>query len=1511
MRLVSSPIIDYYTREYIDNQFSTVSGSIITYVDQRDNSVIAYVNSVSGSLVTYVDARYASLYDQIVSTSGNIISYVDQRDNYLLGNITTTSGDIINWVVGRDYVTAAQLTTTSGDIVSQIGAGGVTLEQLTTTSGDIVAQIGESSATTLSGIGGINTALNGGIWYIDPYGATIPVATVSGVSISGTGGMVCTFYPTTSGEGYWLIDGSNFSAGINLEYTTVMGTAGSGNGIFWGEAQFTGLTGTSIYHGLGNVDHSVLITPSDTTDFDQTSSAMIGEVYVKKFSDYDTVYTTGSGSLGQKFSWMVVQGWPYPIENKSNLWVPLSITPTSSGSVFGAGQDTGLQITVSGAGSYILMYTVGVQVNSSVGSSYGYVWLEDNYYVVPKSHSRIGSSGSLFNGVYQHVTNSVHIDQSHTRTYRLCAAKDNVQTPTSMYLSGGVTFSGGAQAETSSNLMLVPVALMGQSSGTSGGSGGGTTLIGAGGIATDYQEDTGVWVVDGSSVIGPGGIMYTVGSGAGISYGFATFSGMDGSKIYHNLGGHIHSTIITPGYPLDTPPSVEDISAVGNIYVVNGPNEDTVYNTGNAGLAFSWVSSRGLPYYSSIADHLDEIYTVTASSVQPTFGQGQDIGLSFSLPPGAWNLCYNLSYSMDSEATGKDRAWVWVETATGILNRSVKELSVWSPLQSSVVQHASHMIQITPSLSSDYTLKISKDSNFLPDNLYVLGNTTSSGSSSSFIAIPAYANGYFGSQPVTSSGSPQSQLIGSNYIQTDFDIETNTWNVEGTSVSGTRGITVSLQDRTWVVDGSGLIVSTSGIWMQGSDNHLSSTVPITSSVTQPTYQAGQDTGLHIDVTPGNWAIVYSVSYQMDSEATGPIGGFTWLEDGYSLVNNSELKLHSFAPMMSPTVLNATSVINYTTQYPVTLKLCAAKNSALPPDNFYLLDGPTASGSNCNIALIPSATLSGSTDPLLFTISGVGGVTASYANGEWTIDATYLQNLRNAWDSVYSGVYSTAKTGSIVYTITVTSGVVSATGGAGSDTGLNVTVGSGTWNIWWQTSYKLLSDVAGQYSGYTWLENDTMQVVSGSVSYVSTFAPIESSIRKSISNMVTVSTETPVNYRICAAKDLNYLAEYFYIYGGSAAEPGSKITAWSPEVYASSIDLGVNNITNNNTFTTQNIDSRVYNSVSGIDNLSSTTDGVQITGLLTVTGTHGTSTKVDDQGVTWPNEPRILGLSNLVKTINGGRLDLVSASQIDWNPVQHNVIGLYNGSAWELVSPSGTVSLLSSLVQTTISGTAITYDVNYDVYANYLSSDNFSLVVQDWATSSGGGARFSPPTRFQGVLVYDLTADGVKRRYLGTIRLYNTGGGVAGYADQKDKRFIMNYYNKVRKTFGKNNPYSSNTSIASSTSAWRRWNNSATDWFIEFLSDGINATRLTSNLYLENGTWRMHAFSIDSLTTLAPECMVPRGTGADNVSCVWTYTSSEGYHYVYPISRAAGNNEYYWYSSGSDQIYSNVDGEILC
>jgi hypothetical protein len=276
-----------------------------------------------------------------------------------------------------------------------------------------------------------------------------------------------------------------------------------------------------------------------------------------------------------------------------------------------------------------------------------------------------------------------------------------------------------------------------------------------------------------------------------------------------------------------------------------------------------------------------------------------------------------------------------------------------------------------------------------------------------------------------------------------------------------------------------------------------------------------------------------------------------------------------------------------------------------------------------------------------------------------------------------------------------------------------------------------------------------------------------------------------------------------------------------------------------------------------------------------------------------------------KNVVGGRLERTSDTVLTWSYFLSDSIGLFDGSVWIIVTPSTNPTL--SNTATDLNGVTLTYDKNYDIFAQYSSGTAFTLVAKQW---SGDTSRGYTLYRKDGIYVYDSSADGVKRRWLGTIRLRNNGG-VASFTDQKDKRFINNFYNKQRKTFGKSNPYSSNTSIATSTSAWRRWNNN-TDWLIEIVSDGINAIRLSSNLYMEAGTAGAAPFGLDSTSTVASDCGIGRSNFTGNRIQNWESILTEGYHYIYPLSGGTSGNEYYYYTSGViDAIRSTVDGSCFC
>jgi len=145
--------------------------------------------------------------------------------------------------------------------------------------------------------------------------------------------------------------------------------------------------------------------------------------------------------------------------------------------------------------------------------------------------------------------------------------------------------------------------------------------------------------------------------------------------------------------------------------------------------------------------------------------------------------------------------------------------------------------------------------------------------------------------------------------------------------------------------------------------------------------------------------------------------------------------------------------------------------------------------------------------------------------------------------------------------------------------------------------------------------------------------------------------------------------------------------------------------------------------------------------------------------------------SIARTTNGGRLEYVSTTSLEWQPHTNGSIGLYNGLNWVICTPSTNPSLANNA--TTISGAALTYDKNYDIFARYISETSLTLEAQEWATNTG---RYTVPSRFQGILVENSTTDlGRQRRFLGTVRLINSSG--AKFVDSETRRYVSNYYNR--------------------------------------------------------------------------------------------------------------------------------------
>lgn len=137
----------------------------------------------------------------------------------------------------------------------------------------------------------------------------------------------------------------------------------------------------------------------------------------------------------------------------------------------------------------------------------------------------------------------------------------------------------------------------------------------------------------------------------------------------------------------------------------------------------------------------------------------------------------------------------------------------------------------------------------------------------------------------------------------------------------------------------------------------------------------------------------------------------------------------------------------------------------------------------------------------------------------------------------------------------------------------------------------------------------------------------------------------------------------------------------------------------------------------------------------------------------------------------------------FTPYKGNRISLYDGSSvWR--------TLTFTELSLDISG--YTADKNYDIWA-YNNSGTVALDSTVWTNDT---TRATALAMQDGVYV---KTGATTRRYLGTIRITATTGQCE---DSVTKRYVWNYYNRVRKEFTK----TSTASHSYNTAAFRAWNN---------------------------------------------------------------------------------------------------------
>jgi hypothetical protein len=1393
---------------------------------------------------------------RFTALSGSLIVYIDQQDLALYDQLTTTSGDLLAWVQEQGYVTELKLTTTSGDLVAQIPS----LTGYATESWASSTFIDTIEMTTISGdlIAQIPV---GGVSYeqlVTTSGDV--VAQIPSLGGYATESWVSETFPTienlttTSGD---IVAQIGESGGVSLEQLTTT----SGDIVI----QIPSLAGyaTESWVNLGFVAPAQLTTTSgDIVEQIPSLAGYATESWANSNFIDNAEMTTTSGDIVDQI--------PSLTGYATEIWVAAGyidnteITTISGDLVaqMGTGSVTEEQLT-----------TTSGDIVSQIPSLANYI---TSFVLTTASGDIVSQIPSLAGYATESWVNLGFI------------------TPTQLTTTSGDILAQMSGGEVTLEMLTTT-------------SGDIVAQIGEGGGVTQEQLTT----TSGDIVaqIGESGIsqsQLTTTSGDIVSQipsltGYATESWtnlnfIDNSEMT-TISGDLVSQIVGGGVTLEqlTTTSGDIVSYVdSNPYSYTGEGGIVVTKDGlSVTIDGSGIEGGGTTYSGASvgiqSSDIPSIVTVTSGVSVPTFGQGQYIGPAVTLSGGQWGVVYSVSYQMQYDGFNINEGYVWVEDSTSVISGSTMRVTSSSPMMDWLALSSANTFYVTSTGIQTYRMAAAKYSASAPDTLQFFGGATASGAGCNIMAFQTVIGlgGYAG-------------II---------------------NLTGTNRISTSWANGQWTIDGSQLVslydslgITQSGNVVPYSKSSLSSSTTITNTSAGAIFGTGQSTGLAVSVPPGNWNLMYSVAYACQADAYGLYQGMLWIEDGGAVVDSSSRLLSAVAPMNAGEIKYTHNIVNVTAPVATTYTIKASKIIGYIPDSLTIYGSTTASGTLSNFVAIPTTTTSGL--PLTpLTISGIGGVT-SYQNlsGQWIVDGTTLNDLRSGWINTGSGNYSTAKFSKLSDLVTITSVSYQPAVGTGQNTGLNVILPSGNWLINYSLSYGMASEGANNNIGLFWVQDDTGSLIDGSSSYVESLSPLNTYNRQQLSHTFYTTTTSARQYTIYGAKQSSYPPDSLILYGGvSASGSVSSILAWCPEVYATSLDLSTNTI-NHNYYNTYNTNYYESPSTLGLvsDGLNVTVSGAAtISGNLSAAEGHFT---VDAAGIKLHSEDKITSLAPLIRTFCGGRLERYSDTELRWNPVGHNIVGLYDGTQWTLVAPTGTISAANSF--TTINGASVASGVNYDVYASYVSKDTFNLTFQEWNNDT---TRIITPQTYQGVYVYDsTTTTGRQSRYLGIIRM----DGVTGskyFIDTINQRYIMNYYNKMIKPLGVDNPYSSSTSDTCTTS-WRSWKTDGDVFKVSAICDGQEGILLTANGHMASASTAVGgsvSIGMDSKSPHASagssDSLFSATTNASEGTATFNAIPSIGYHYWYPLFMGVSTNisMYYYNSVAGRLLKSTFYGQIRC
>src|SRR5262245_54672520 len=135
------------------------------------------------------------------------------------------------------------------------------------------------------------------------------------------------------------------------------------------------------------------------------------------------------------------------------------------------------------------------------------------------------------------------------------------------------------------------------------------------------------------------------------------------------------------------------------------------------------------------------------------------------------------------------------------------------------------------------------------------------------------------------------------------------------------------------------------------------------------------------------------------------------------------------------------------------------------------------------------------------------------------------------------------------------------------------------------------------------------------------------------------------------------------------------------------------------------------------------------------------------------------------------VDVTSAGTLYCTPYLGNQVALYSGTSWSLFT----------LTERSLDLTGVAVDTNYDVF---LYNNAGTLTLERSAAWTSNTARFASGPYATALPLQDGvpvkstngTAIDTSRRYLGTLR----GAAANSTLDTASRRFVWNYYNRVRR-----------------------------------------------------------------------------------------------------------------------------------